>query len=202
MHTVTTKCSSVDIPWISKLLFVQKHEEQDLTTHLLGSELLATECGFRKVSAHNISSQHTHKSTENLQIRTQYNKPLYKGHGLRSQYNSYNTLEPPNEENLSTKKKSDEFISSPKCPIFGGSPVHHSHTYIQSLAKCPLFGGSPVHHSHTYICTTHHRCTTVTTHQIKVLACFTEEEALHSVLKRFVNHIVKSSIPAPVGMCI
>ena len=25
-------------------------------------------------------------------MRTQYNKPLYEGHDLRSQYNSYNTL--------------------------------------------------------------------------------------------------------------
>ena len=37
------------------------------------------------------------------QMRTQYNKPLYKGQDLQSQYNSYNTFEPPKEENLSTK---------------------------------------------------------------------------------------------------
>ena len=55
------------------------------------------------------------------QIRTQYNKPLYKGHDLWSQYNSYNTLfEPLKEENHSTKDKSAEFMSSPKCSLFGG----------------------------------------------------------------------------------
>ena len=30
-------------------------------------------------------------------------------------------FEPPKEENLSTKSKSIEFMSNPKCPLFGGS---------------------------------------------------------------------------------
>jgi hypothetical protein len=32
-------------------------------------------------------------------------------------------FEPPKEEKLSTKNKSVEFMPSPKCPLFGGSPV-------------------------------------------------------------------------------
>ena len=32
-------------------------------------------------------------------------------------------FEPPKEENLSTKNKSAEFMSSPKSPLFGGSSV-------------------------------------------------------------------------------
>ena len=34
-------------------------------------------------------------------------------------------FEPPKEENLSTKNKLAEFMSSPKCPKFGGSTVCH-----------------------------------------------------------------------------
>lgn len=34
-------------------------------------------------------------------------------------------------------------------------------------------------------------------HQVEVLACLTEEEALHTVLQRLVNDIMKSGITTP-----
>ena len=71
------------------------------------------------------------------QIRTQYNKPLYKGHGLRFQYNFYIHFEPPKEEHISIKNKSAEFMLSSKCPIFGGSTVRNMHIGIslQSILR-------------------------------------------------------------------
>ena len=47
-------------------------------------------------------------------IRRQYKKPLYNGHDLWSQYNSYNAFEPHKEENLSTKNTSAELIVDPQ----------------------------------------------------------------------------------------
>ena len=55
------------------------------------------------------------------QIRTQFNKPLCKGHSLRSQYNSYDTFCTSEKRKLLYKNKSPEFMLSPKCPSFGGS---------------------------------------------------------------------------------
>ena len=34
-------------------------------------------------------------------------------------------------------------------------------------------------------------------HQVEVLACLTEEEALHTILQRLINDIMKSGITTP-----
>ena len=63
------------------------------------------------------------------QIRTQYNKPLYKGHDLQSHEIHTIHFEPPKEESLSTKNKSAKFLLSPKCPLFGGTTAKCTTTY-------------------------------------------------------------------------
>ena len=46
-------------------------------------------------------------------------------------------FEPPKEENLSTKNKLVEFMSSPKCPLCGGSTaktlymIRYSHRWVR-----------------------------------------------------------------------
>ena len=50
------------------------------------------------------------------------NKPLYKGHNLRSQNIPTIHFEPPKEQNLwmyvYAENKSAEFMLAPKCPLF------------------------------------------------------------------------------------
>ena len=58
------------------------------------------------------------------EIGTQYNRLLYKGHSSRFKKNCFPIdLEPPKEDNLSTKDTTAEFILSPTCTVFGGSTV-------------------------------------------------------------------------------
>ena len=56
------------------------------------------------------------------QMRTQYDKPLYKGHNLWFQYNSYNTLS-KRKTSLQRTKQLNLCMLSPKCPLFRGSTV-------------------------------------------------------------------------------
>ena len=61
-----------------------------------------------------------------FEIGTVYNGPLYKGHCLRFQIftlpiDIYNLRE---EDNLSTKDETTEFILFPMCPLFRGSTVY------------------------------------------------------------------------------
>ena len=67
------------------------------------------------------------QSTNHSYTYAQYNKPLYKGHNLRSQDNSYNTF------CISQRGKPLYCIPSPKCPLFGGATVHTYSIYVQYI---------------------------------------------------------------------
>ena len=56
---------------------------------------------------------------------TLYVKPLYRGHCLESQILPFPIVSENlrEEDNLSIRDKTAEFILFPKCPLFGGSTV-------------------------------------------------------------------------------
>ena len=81
-------------------------------------------------------------------IWTQCNKPLYKGHDSQPHVIPTVQLEPPKEENLSTKNKGVEFMPSPKCHLSEASTklkhtthstVMHNSASMRSLAKSLSF---------------------------------------------------------------
>ena len=84
------------------------HERYSLGT-VTGTPMLSlySELIERPMTPLYFSSNTVETSDSGLsQIRTQFNKPLYKGHNLRSQYIIPTIhFEPPKEENLSTKNK-------------------------------------------------------------------------------------------------
>ena len=59
-------------------------------------------------------------------------KDMTSGPKIRPPYNSNHVWNPPSGDNLSTKSKPAEFMSSQKCPLFGGSLYPPTLPYIES----------------------------------------------------------------------